>query len=274
MTALLHSQPTNIVGLICMLVAHVSGRRRAKDPTEERQINKVLKALLRYGSTIAAQSTGQDPSFHALSELLRYLSSVEDENLFHTCINTWRLNCQTWDTMVPGCTSSLVDWLNFGDEVNMAYLPFEDPEIMFRQRLQDLEQRYGKYDPRCVGVFTFLLFYIVGYRARMGVEPFNNTVLELCEEALLRKAPNATHRIIILHFAAEACHRRGDTVQGEAYMRACVDAICKERGVQDLDDDSIAACLEDAIWNTGDCWRLMRYQRFQAGGGRYIMAKR
>lgn len=113
-----------------MLVAHVSGRRKAEDPLEQKQVSKVLKLLLRHGSTIAGQYRDQNPSFHALSEVLESLSAVEDEELAHACVNTWKLKCQIWDAMVPGCTSLVVDWLNVGDEVGMNDLPFDDPEIL------------------------------------------------------------------------------------------------------------------------------------------------
>ncbi|KAJ4390938.1 hypothetical protein N0V93_004537 [Gnomoniopsis smithogilvyi] len=262
MAALLRCQPTNIVGLICMLIAHVSGRRRAKDPIEERQMYKVLKALLRYGSTIAAQSRDQDPAFHPLSEVLRCLSAVEDEQLFQACINTWKLNCQTWDTVVPGCTSTVVDWLNFGDEVGLHEMPFDDPIILFKQRLRHFEEIYGENDYRCIEILSFLIFFTVGYRARAGWNPFDNTVLALCQDTLRRKPQKTIHRILMLRFAAEAYNRRGDWIQGETYMRACVDAIREDRGGQYPDDSSMTSILEEAIWRTGDCWRIMRYKNF------------
>lgn len=265
MADLLRCQPTNIVSLICMLVAHVSGRRKAKNPLEERQLGKVLKALLRYGSTIAEQSRDQDPSCHALSEVLTCLSAVDDEELSHACVNTWRLNCQTWDAIVPGCTSSVVDWLNLGDEVGMDYLPFDDAEIIFRQRLHYFEQRHGEYDYRCIEVLSFLIFYIVGSRAKLGLNPFNETVLELCKDTLRRRPQKGIHRIITLRFAAEVYHRRGEVDQVEACMQACWDAIRDERGDQDANNISVSSCLEESIWKTGDCWRLMRYDVFQLG---------
>lgn len=248
-----------------MLVAHVSGRRKAKDPLEQKQLSKVLKALLRYGSTIAIQCRDQDPSFHALGEVLKCLSTVEDAELAHACVNTWKLNCQTWDAMVPGCTSLVVDWLNFGDEVGMDDLPFDDPEILFRQRLRYFEQRHGEYDYRCVEVLSFWIFYVVGSRAKLGLNPFNETVLGLCEDTLRRRPHKAIHRIITSRFAAEAYHRRGEVDRVEAYMQLCVDAIREERGDQDSNNISVASCLEESIWKTGDCWRLMRYQVFQLG---------
>lgn len=245
-----------------MLVAHVSGQRKAKDPLLENQLSKVLKALLCYGSTIAAQCEDQNPSFHALSEVLKSLSAAEDKELTHACVNTWKLHCQTWDAMAPGCAYLVVDWLNFGDEVGMDDLPFTDPEVLFRQRLRYFEQRFGEYDYRCVEVLSFLIFYVVGSRAKLGFNPFNETVLELCIDTLRRRPQKTIHRIITSRFAAEAYYRRGEVNQAEAYMQICLEAICVERGDQDSKNISVASCLRESIWKTGDCWRLMRYHVF------------
>lgn len=263
MTALLRCQPTNVVSLICMLVAHVSGRRRPKDPVEAKQLDQVLKALLRYGSTIADQSKDRDPSFHALSEVLRSLSKVEDEHLLPACVNIWKMNCQTWDTMVPGCTSLIVDWLNFGDEMGMDHVPF-DPEVVFRQRLRYFEEKYGEYDHRCIEVLSFLTFYTVGFKVKKGLNPFDNTVLELCEDTLRRKPQKAIRRIITLQFAAEAYWKRGDLDRAETYMRDCVDAIREDRG-ECPEIIKVASCLEEWMWKAGDTRRAVNAANWRAG---------
>lgn len=189
---------------------------------------------------------------------------MDDEHLFQACVRVWKLNCQTWDSMVPGCTSLVVDWLNFGDELGMDQVPF-DPEVVFKERLRYFEAKYGEYDHRCIEVLSFLTFYTVGFRAKEGLNPFDNTVLELCEDTLRRRPQKAIRRIITLQFAAEAYFKRGDLDQVETYMRACVDAIREDRGDQCPDIIKVASCLEEWMWKAGNSRRAMEAANWRAG---------
>lgn len=155
---------------------------KPKDPVEARHFGTVLKALLYYGSTITAESTitsppsttiaittdiggidtstpQENPSYGPLSQFLRLLSAASDtEELHQLAGNVWRLSCHTWDGILPGSTSLLLDWLNLGDQLGLSSIPF-DMGAALRRTLRHHEAAYGVDDYRCIEVLTLLIYY-------------------------------------------------------------------------------------------------------------------
>lgn len=152
-----------MLSLLFKFIVHITRcLQNIEDPGDKKQFSVVVRALIRYAASVMAPQRGQH---YPLSQMLRMLARVDDDQLYPLALKAWKLSCHLWDDIVVstrslqdpnligtplprGSASTVSDWLGF-----LAVAPDEVPpdvEYNINLILQALRRVFGEEQARRV----------------------------------------------------------------------------------------------------------------------------
>lgn len=198
------TQPSNILCSFFMFVLQISCWRAA-DACAVRQFWALLKALFRYGATLARAEGLRGE--HPLMQVLQNLASVPDEEMSEVAFRAWAVTCQAWGTLVslegnssPAVPAACIQrWLDYGDKGDMM-------EVMFNfldETLKTCDAEHGKTDQRGIKVLytkTELLTWLLN---EQGLDCYTNPSLLLLYQEILDRGAQGQIMGAALDFLAK-----------------------------------------------------------------------
>lgn len=105
------SQLPNVIGMIFYFLSHVTRRRDFMTNQESKQLYNVVRALIKYASTVAEQE--HLPPM--MVQVLRSLWQVDgDVALYALSEKAWQMSCQSWDS-IPAPDGKKADTRGWGN---------------------------------------------------------------------------------------------------------------------------------------------------------------
>lgn len=222
---LLNGRPANLLSQLFMFLAHVT-RRPFSDDGQRAQFLVVVRSLVRYGESLAAQV--QLPRNHPLRQLLRALAlpTLDRHELGQLAAQAWRLSLSTWDDIVtvPESTSALGEWMNYSAVSGLGGLP-PDFGTTIERTLTNLEAKHGERDARCIKALWMHAEYLSTVDDDRGLDShLDGRIVEIFQE-LLRRGAEGPPRLVAYRFIADAHRARGERGPAEENLRSSIDVM-------------------------------------------------
>ncbi|KAG6356873.1 hypothetical protein INS49_014748 [Diaporthe citri] len=222
---LLRGRPANLLSQLFMFLAHVT-RRPFSDGGQRAQFLVVVRSLVRYGESLAAQT--RLPRDHPLRQLLRALAlpALGRHDLGQLAAQAWRLSLSTWDDIVtvPESTSALGEWMNYSAVGGLGGLPVDFGTII-EQTLANLEAKHGERDERCIKALWMHAEYLSTVDDDRGLDAhLDDRILDIFQE-LLRRGAEGPPRLVAYRFIAGAHRARGERGLAEENLRSSIDVM-------------------------------------------------
>ncbi|KAL1852845.1 hypothetical protein Daus18300_012008 [Diaporthe australafricana] len=249
---LLRERPANLLSCLFMFLAHVT-RRQFSDEYQRTQFLVVVKSLVNYGESFAAQTASlQLPRNHPLRQLLRTLSlpSLERHDLNQLAAQAWRLSLSTWDDMVavpPESTTALGEWMTYSAVGGLGGLP-ADFGTTVERTLANLEARHGERDARCIKALWMQAEYLSTVDEERGRDRLLDARIRGIYQELLRRGAQGGPRLVAYRFIAEAHRARGERDLAEANLRSSIDVMREAFG--EMEPMVLAFVSELEAWLT------------------------
>lgn len=248
---LLQERPANLLSCLFMFLAHVT-RRQFSDEYQRTQFLVVVKSLVNYGESFAAQTESlRLPRNHPLRQLLRSLSlpNLERHDLNQLSAQAWRLSLSTWDDIVavPESTSALGEWMTYSAVGGLGGLP-ADFGTTVERTLASLEARHGERDERCIKALWMQAEYLSTVDEERGRDRLLDDRIRDIFQELLRRGAQGSPRLVAYRFIAEAHRARGERDLAEANLRSSIEVMREAFG--EMEPMVLAFVSELEAWLT------------------------
>lgn len=230
LSLLLHGRPANLLSQLFMFLAHVT-RRPFSDDGQRAQFLVVVRSLVRYGESLAAQL--QLPLNHPLRQLLRALAlpTLGRHDLGQLASQAWRLSLSTWDDIVtvPESTSALGEWMNYSAIVGLGGLP-TNFGMTIEQTLRNLQARHGERDERCIKALWMYAEYLSTVDSDRGLDKHLDDRIRDVFQELLRRGAEGPPRLVAYRYLADSHRVHGERGLAEENLRSSIDVMRKSFG--------------------------------------------
>lgn len=137
------AQQRSLISRVFTSMLALTNHAVALSPADAKQLNAVVRSLIKVGATFAAQQTAPgDP----LRRILELVAAADESQLHAIAERALRVNCDAFDALVgdgPKSSSHFIQWIAYGQEVDFETVP-RDLNAQFEKSLAAYGEMYGE----------------------------------------------------------------------------------------------------------------------------------